>query len=347
MSDRHTSSSDVVLPHDYTSLLARLKEQVRETRFRAARAANTEVLRLYWTVGSELIARRADEAWGSGTIDQLASDLAREFPEQTGWSRRNLFYMRRVAETWPEPEEFVQQAAAQLPWGHVMVLLDRLDTREERDWYAAAAAANGWSRSVLLHHIKTGLRAATGAAPSNFASSLPSGDSELAQQIVKDPYVFEHLGLVERAVERVVEQALMDRLQDTMLELGQGMAFVGRQVRLTVPDDTPSGRTEEFYLDLLFFNIEQLRYVVVELKIGDFRPGYLGQLGTYGEIIDDQRRRPEIHAPTIGILLCTGKHGPTVRYALASTAAPIAVAEYQGLPVRDRAGLPSLVISPG
>lgn len=331
----------VEFPHDHTALLARLKDQVRETRFRAARAANTEVLRLYWTVGAELVARREDEAWGSETIDRLATDLAREFPDQTGWSRRNLFYMRRVAETWPLLEDFVQQAAAQLPWGHILVLIDRLNTREERDWYAAAAVTQGWSRSVLLHHIKTGLRAATGAAPSNFAASLPAGESELAQQIVKDPYIFEHLGHVERALERDVEQALMDRLQDTMLELGQGMAFVGRQVRLTVPDDTTDGRTEEFYIDLLFFNVEQVRYVVVEIKIGDFHPGYLGQLGTYVEIIDDQRRRSEIHAPIIGILLCTGKQGPTVRYALASTAAPVAVAEYQGLPTPDRVGLPS------
>ncbi len=157
--------------------------------------------------------------------------------------------------------------------------------------------------------------------------------------------MFEHLAMVERVAERDVEQALMDRLQDTMLELGRGMAFVGRQVRLTVPDDA-SDRVDEFYVDLLFFHVEQLRYVVVELKIGQFEPAHAGQLGTYVAIFDDQFRRPEIHAPTIGILLCTGKTGPTVRYALAGTRVPIAVADYQGLPeealvrpaVRRRAG---------
>lgn len=198
----------------------------------------------------------------------------------------------------------------------------------------------GWSRSVLEHQIKGGLRTALGAAPTNFTTALDAPDSELAQQLVKDPYVFEHLALVEKVAERDVEQALMDRLQDTMLELGRGMAFVGRQVRLSVPDDV-SDRIEEFYIDLLFFHVEQLRYVVVELKIGSFEPAHLGQLGTYVAIVDDQFRRTEIHSPTIGILLCTGKSAPTVRYALASTSAPVAVADYHGLPPEARGALPS------
>ncbi|WP_435738495.1 PDDEXK nuclease domain-containing protein [Cellulosimicrobium sp. PMB13] len=193
---------------------------------------------------------------------------------------------------------------------------------------------------MLEHHLTMNLRRALGAAPSNFAAALDRPDSDLAQQLVKDPYVFEDLGLVERRAERDVEQALMDRLQDTMLELGRGMAFVGRQVRLSVPDDA-SDRVDELYVDLLFFHIEQLRYVIVELKIGTFEPSHLGQLGTYVAIVDDQYRRPEIHAPTVGILLCTGKSGPTVRYALASTNAPVAVADYKGLPEEARGVLPS------
>ena len=220
------------------------------------------------------------------------------------------------------------------------MLLDRLDTRTERDWYAQRAADEGWTRNVLEHHIKAGLRTSLGAARSNFTTALDSPDSELAQQLVKDPYVFEHLGLVAHQSERDVEQALMDRLQDTLLELGRGMAFIGRQVRLTVPDEDGSS-VDEFFVDLLFFHVEQLRYVVVELKVGRFEPAHLGQLGTYVAIVDDQYRRAEIHAPTVGILLCTGKNGSTVRYSLASTAAPIAVADYSGLPADARAALPS------
>ncbi|MFE9235251.1 PDDEXK nuclease domain-containing protein [Cellulosimicrobium funkei] len=335
-----TSSGSELEPAGYAELLAELKARVRATRFRAARAANTEVLRLYWSVGRDILDRQRDAGWGSRVIDRLSADLRREFPDQRGWSPSNLKNMRRIAEVWPTAEEFGQQAVGRLPWGHVVVLLERLESREARDWYAASAAEYGWSRAVLEHQIKADLRRAVGAAPTNFTEALEAPDSELAQQLVKDPYVFEHLGLVERLAERDVERALMDRLQDTMLELGRGMAFVGRQVRLTVPDDA-SDRVDEFYVDLLFFHVEQLRYVVVELKIGQFEPAHVGQLGTYVAIVDDQFRRPEIHAPTIGILLCTGKTGPTVRYALAGTRVPIAVADYQGLPEDARGVLPS------
>ena len=262
-------------------------------------------------------------------VTRLAADLQREFPDQRGWSRSNLLYMRRAAETWPTEAEFVHHVGGRLPWRHVTVLLDRLDSREERDWYADAPAESGWTRGVLKLQIRSGLRTAMGAAPTNFTKALDSPDSELAQQLVKDPYVFEHLGLVKSLAERDVEQALMDRLQDTMLQLARGMAFIGRQVRLSVPDDR-SDQVDEFYVDLLFFNVEQLRCAVVELKVGKFEPAHIGQLGTYVAIVDDQYRRPAIHAPTLGILLCTGKSGPTVRYSLASTTAPIAVATTTG-----------------
>jgi predicted nuclease of restriction endonuclease-like (RecB) superfamily len=336
-----TSGAGALELDGYGELLAELKARVRATQFRAARAANTEVLRLYWSIGHDILERQAAAGWGSKVVTRLAADLHREFPDQRGWSRSNLLYMRRAAETWPTEAEFVHHVGGRLPWRHVTVLLDRLESREERDWYAAAAAESGWTRGVLELQIRSGLRTAIGAAPTNFTTALDSPDSELAQQLVKDPYVFEHLGLVKSLAERDVEQALMDRLQDTMLQLGRGMAFIGRQVRLSVPDDH-SDQVDEFYVDLLFFNVEQLRYVVVELKVGKFEPAHIGQLGTYVAIVDDQYRRPAIHAPTLGILLCTGKSGPTVRYSLASTTAPIAVADYYGLPADARAALPSV-----
>ncbi len=332
--------SDIEIEIDgYADLLAELKARVSSTQVRAARAANTEVLRLYWSIGRDILHRQQTNGWGSKVVTRLAADLQREFPDQRGWSPRNLLYMRKAAEVWPTEVEFVQQAVARLPWGHVTVLLSRLGSREDRDWYAARAAEEGWSRGVLEHQIKVGLRGAVGSAPSNFPAVLDAPDSDLAQQLVKDPYVFEHLALVEKTDERNVEQALVDRLQDTMLEFGRGMAFVGRQVRLTVPDDR-SDEVDEFYVDLLFFSTEQLRYVVVELKVGKLEPAHVGQLGTYVAIVDDQYRRSRIHAPTVGILLCTGKSGPTVRYALASAAAPLAVADYFGLPDDARAALP-------
>jgi len=327
-------------PAGYADLLADLKARVRATQFRAARAANTELLHLNWSIGRDILERQGAAGWGAKVIDRLAADLQREFPGQRGFSPTNLKYMRQVAEAWPTLSDFGQHRADQLPWGHVMVLVSRLHSRADRDWYAERAAAEGWKRSVLEHQIKMQLRQRIGAAPSNFAAALDPADSELAQQLVKDPYVFEHLGLTEQLAERDVEQALMDRLQDTLLELGRGMAFVGRQVRLTVTDDV-TGETDEFFVDLVFFHIPQGRYVVIELKLGKFEPGFVGQLGTYVAIVDDQLRDPDKHAPTVGILMCTGKGGPTVRFSLASTAVPVAIADYQGLPPDARDALPT------
>lgn len=329
------SSEGDLVPDGYPELLAELKARVRATQFRAVRAANVEVARLYWSIGRDVLERQERVGWGAKVVTQLASDLKREFPDQTGWSRSNLLYMRRVAEVWPTEEEFVHQAGGRLPWRHVTVLLDKLDTRNERDWYAERAAVEGWSRSMLEHHIKTGLHRTLGAAPSNFTATLESADSDLAQQLVKDPYVFEHLAYVASMRERDVEQALMDRLQDTLMEFGRGMALVGRQYHLPLPDGT------EFIMDLLLFHVDRPRYVVVELKVGQFEPAHLGQLGAYVAAVDGELRRPDVHAPTVGILLCTSKSGTQVQYSLASTAAPIAVADYLGLPEDARAVLPS------
>ncbi|WP_432571005.1 PDDEXK nuclease domain-containing protein [Kineococcus sp. SYSU DK005] len=320
------------LPAGYAELLEALKERVRTSRVRAARAANTELLRLYHSIGRDILVRQQRDGWGGKVIDRLAQDLRAAFPDQRGFSRRNLHYMRAVATAWPDEADFVQQPAAQMPWTHLTVLLDRLEEPATRQWYAARALQHGWSRNVLEHHIATRLHQRTGAAPSNFAAHLPPIDSDLAQQLTRDPYVFDHLDATDRASEKRLEQALMDRLQATLSAFGHGMAFVGRQVHFTVGGD-------ELIVDLLFFHVEQLRYVVVELKIGRFQPGYLGQLSTYVAMVDDKLRRPQ-HLPTVGILLVAGRNEAIVRYALAGAAAPVAVATYDTLSPEQRAGLP-------
>jgi len=322
-------------PAGYAELLEQLKARVRTSQVRAARAANSELLGLYWSVGRDILDRQEQAGWGSRVIDRLATDLRAEFPDQRGWSRSNLHYMRSLAAAWPDTE-VVPQAVGQLPWGHVRVLLDKLTSRQERDWYAAAAGAYGWSRDVLVHQVETRLVERVGSAPSNFAAALPAPDSELAQQLVRDPYVFDHLVLSGRVAERELEQALMDRLQQTLLAFGHGMAFVGRQVRFDVEGD-------ELVLDLLLFHVEQLRYVVVELKIGRFDPAYVGQLGTYVAVVDDRLRRGDRHAPTVGILLCKSRNDTLVRYALAGAPAPLAVADYtyDTLPPQERGALPT------
>jgi predicted nuclease of restriction endonuclease-like (RecB) superfamily len=320
------------VPSEYAAVLADLKRQVRDARFTAQRRVNTELVRLYWGIGRTILHRQDQQGWGSNVVGRLATDLRAEVPELNGFSPRNLAYMRAFASAW-SGEGILQQAVAELPWGHITVLLDRLDDRELRDWYAGQAAAQGWSRNVLEHQIRTIAHLRLEAAPSNFPATLPAGESDLAQQLTKDPYVLDFLALDGDAKERHLEQGLVDRIIDTLRELGEGFAFVGRQVHFDVEGD-------DFYVDLLFFHVEQLRYVVIELKTGKFKPEYLGQLGFYVALVDDRLRRPK-HADTVGLLLVADKNDAVVRYSLAGQQNPIGVASYDLLPASVRAALPT------
>jgi predicted nuclease of restriction endonuclease-like (RecB) superfamily len=276
--------------------------------------------------------RQEIEEWGSKVMSRLADDLRAEFPEMRGLSRSNLFYMRGFATAWPEP--IVQQAVGQLPWGHITVLLDKLDSPEDRDWYASAAVEYGWSRNVLLNMIMNKTLQRTGAAPSNFVQRLVGPDSELAQQVAKDPYNFEFLGLSGEVAERDLEHALTSRITETLRELGPGFSFVGRQVHFDVDGD-------DFYVDLLFFHIEQSRYVVIELKTGKFQPEFAGKLNFYVALVDDVLRRDH-HNETIGILICGTKNDRSVRYSLGRSTSPMAVAAYtyDKLPQAEKQALP-------
>lgn len=228
-----------------------------------------------------------------------------------------------------------QQPVARLPWGHITVLLDKLDDQDSRMRYAAAAAEQGWSRNVLSNMVISRAIERVGTAPSNFTAHLEPTDSELAQQIAKDPLVLDFLGLSGQVAERELEESLTQRIVQTLQELGTGFAFVGRQVHFDVGGD-------DFYLDLLFFHVEQLRYVVVELKTGKFKPEHAGQLQFYVALVEDRLRRPA-HAPTVGILVCGSRNEHTVRYALNQAGAPMAVStfSYATLPPAERATLPS------
>jgi predicted nuclease of restriction endonuclease-like (RecB) superfamily len=323
------------LPTDYASVLAALKQQVRAAQLTAQRRVNTRLIELYWSIGHVILERQEDEGWGSAVVARLAVDLRAEFPAMKGFSRSNLFYMRAFAEAWPDRSRIVQQAAGQLPWGHIMVLIDKLDSAETRDWYAARAAEYGWSRNVLTNQIMNRTLERTGAPPTNFASQLAPADSDLARELGKDPYVFDFLDLTDQVSERELEQALMDRIVDTLRELGAGFAFVGRQVHFDVDGD-------DFYVDLLFFHTEQLRYVVIELKTGKFEPAFAGQLGFYVAVVDDKMRR-DFHRPTVGILICGGRNEHTVRYALGQASAPMAVSTYtyETLPASEQQALPA------
>ncbi|MGM0931101.1 MAG: PDDEXK nuclease domain-containing protein [Actinomycetota bacterium] len=327
-----SEGGDLSLPNGYTDLLGELKNRVRTARTKALRAVNTELIELYWSIGHTILQRQEVESWGSGVLGRLADDLRAEFPEMKGLSRRNLFYMRGFVAAWPGP--IVQQPVAQLPWGHITVLLDKAQTPEQRAWYASAAVEYGWSRNVLMNMMMNKSMERTGTAPSNFVQRLVAPDSELAQQAARDPYNFEFLGLTGQVAERDLEQALMDRITDTLREMGPGFAFVGRQVHFDVGGD-------DFYLDLLFFHVEQLRYFVIELKTGRFQPEYAGKLNFYIALVDDRLRR-EAHNDTVGILICGSKNDHTVRYSLGRSTSPMAVASYtyESLPAEVRNELP-------
>ncbi|WP_408223590.1 PDDEXK nuclease domain-containing protein [Paraburkholderia dipogonis] len=305
---------------DYAAWLNDLKARVASARQRAALAVSRELVLLYWQIGRDIAQRQQVQGWGAKVIDRLARDLRSAFPDMRGFSPRNLKYMRAFAQAWPDGE-FVQQAAAQLPWFHLCTLLDKLTTREEREWYAAKAVEHGWSRNVLVMQIETRVRERQGNAVTNFPERLPSPQSDLARDSLKDPYIFDFLGLGEHAQERDLEHALTRHITRFLLELGAGFAFVGRQYRLEVGGD-------EFFVDLLFYHLKLRCYVVVELKATPFRPEYAGQLNFYLSAIDAQLKTPT-DQPTIGLLLCKEQNRLVAEYALRGIAKPMGVAEYQ------------------
>lgn len=320
----------------YAALLAELKERIRTARLRASVSVNRELVLLYWAIGRDILTRQAAEGWGTRVIDRLAADLRRSFPDMTGLSARNLKYMRAFAEAYPDGE-IVQQPVAQLPWGHNVSLVEAVKDPAERLWYARQAVEHGWSRNVLVHQIESSLHRRQGKALTNFARTLPAPQSDLAQQLVKDPYSFDFLALGPDMSERELERGLLEHLRALILELGKGFAFVGSQYHLEVGG-------QDYYLDLLFYHLRLRCFVVLDLKVEEFKPEFAGKMGFYLSAVDDLLRH-ESDAPSIGMVLCKGKNEVVVEYALRDLAKPMGVAEYRlsdALPERLRTELPTL-----
>ncbi len=315
---------------DYVALLEAVKAEIAGSRVRAARAVNAELIGMYRRIGTLILERQAEQGWGTRVIERLAADLRASFPNARGLGRRNLHYMRAFAEAWPEE---VQQAAAQLPWSHIMVLLDRLDDQAVREWYAARDAADGWSRGVLETMLANQLHLRQGAAPSNFPTTLAGADSDLVQEITRDPYVFDFVRLQPGYQELDVQDALVAELRRLLQELGTGFAIVGERSPLVVGDS-------EFFPDLLCYHTRLHRYVVFELKLGRFDPRDLGQLQFYVQAVDNQVRDSVVDAATIGVLLVADRDDTVVQYALQASTAPMAVSRYE-LPEDVRASLPA------
>jgi predicted nuclease of restriction endonuclease-like (RecB) superfamily len=307
------------LPDWYPELLDSISAHISHGHHRAIRAANTELLFTYWSIGREILDRQQQEGWGAKVIDRLSADLKARFPDARGYSPRNLKYMRALAAAWPEGS-IVQRSAAQLPWRHHQYLLDKLSDQSTREWYAGAAIENGWSRDMLALHIEGRLHERAGRAITNFAATMPPEDSDLAQQATRDPYLFDFLSTTDVHRERDLERGLMDHVSRFLLELGQGFAFVGRQVRLELGG-------EEFFCDLLFYHLKLRCFVVIELKAVKFDPAFLGQLGIYMAAVDDLLAYAH-DRPTIGLLLCKSKNNVVAEYALRGMTSPIGVAEW-------------------
>lgn len=324
---------------NYDVFLRDLKERILSAQLKAAVAVNTELVRLYWSIGRDILARQNEQGWGAKVITRLSTDLRREFPIMKGFSRTNLLYMRSFAAAYPE-ESFVQQAAGQIPWFHNCILLDKVKDSEKRQWYAQATLEHGWSRNVLVHQIETNLFERQGKATTNFARTLPSPQSDLAEQTLKDPYNFDFLTLHKDARERELQEGLLSHIRQFLLELGKGFAFVGSPYRLEVGGD-------EFEIDMLFYHIHLRCYFVIDLKIGKFSPEDAGQMNFHLSAVDDLLRHKD-DQPSIGLILCRSKNTLVAEYALRDISKPIGISTHltseieSSLPEEFRYSLPTI-----
>ena len=330
------SNDLLALPSDYGNWLADLKQRIRSAQSRAVLTINEEQIRLYHSIGCEILERQAQQGWGAKVIIRLSADLRAAFPQMKGLSVSNLKYMRSFAEKCPEIR-FGQQPADQLAWFNIVLLLTKLKDAEKREWYALRATAEYWTRSTLEVKIKNNLYDRQGAALTNFDQHFEESQAKLAVQVLKDPYHFDFLGLWDEAQEQDIESALVRHITKFLLEVGAGFAFMGRQVRLEVGG-------AEFFVDLLFYHTKLKCHVVVELKAIEFKPEQTGQLNFYLSAIDAQIKA-EDDRPTIGLLLCKTKNRLVAEYALSGTNQPIGIAEYElvrSLPEPLDRSLPSI-----
>ena len=302
----------------YKQIFENIKQEVLKSQYKAMQIVNKELIFMYWHIGKII---GDNSKWGNKFIDSLSIDLKLEFPKVTGFSVRNLKYMKKIAE-YPD-FEFVQQVVAQIPWGHNIILMDKVKNIEERKWYIKQSIINGWSRSLLTMQIESKLyeRQVVAEKVTNFPATLPDIQSDLAIQTMKDPYLFDFISLKGKVKEIEIEKAMIDKIKDVLIELGKGFAFVGEQYKITVSE-------KDYYIDLLFYHLKLKCYVVVELKAREFEPTDAGQLNFYLSAIDDLVKDKTDNA-TIGLLLCKNKDNFTAEYALRNISSPIGVSEYK------------------
>ena len=336
-------STKKVSNKEYIQTLLDLKTKIQNAQTKATLAANNELIRLYWHIGKTITEKQEKSGWGSNTVERLAKDLQTAFPILGGFSRTNVFRMKAFFESYakvPQPVGQIEKLPIfNIPWGHNIVLIEKIKDINQRIWYSQKVIEHGWSRSILETQIKSLLYQRQGKAVTNFSKTLPDPHSDVAKQSFKDPYLFDFLTLRDNYVEHELEQGLIDHVQQFLLELGQGFAFVGRQYHLQI------GK-QDFYIDLLFYHFKLRCFVVVELKSSAFKPEYTGQLNFYLSAVDDLLRESN-DKPTIGLLLCKTKDDVVAEYALRDINKPIGVADYEikiikSLPKNLKSSLPTI-----
>jgi len=334
--------SEIAVPMngEYEALLRDIKARIQSAQTRAALAVNRELVLLYWQMGYAIAEKQRQHGWGDKILDRLATDLRSAFPGVEGFSRRSLYRMKALYKAYPNEAEFVSQAATQIPWFHNVVIIEKVNDPETRRWYAQQTVENGWSRAVLVHQIETRLHERAGKAITNFERTLPSPLSELAQQLLKDPYNFDFLTLGKDAYEKHLEAGLLQHIREFLLELGQGFSFVGSQYPLEVGDSN-------FFIDLLFYHLKLRCYIVIDLKMRAFEPEFAGKMNFYLSAVDDLLRH-EGDAPSIGIVLCKTKDATIAEYALRDMNKPIGISAHitaeltRSLPDNLKSDLPTI-----
>jgi len=340
--------SEVITTKEYRDWLSAIKQRLQSAQLKAATSVNTALLEFYWGLGADIVQKQKKATWGRGFLKQLSADLMAEFPDMKGFSLNNLQYIRRWYSFYCVPSAksgtgcstIAKQAASQLfqiPWGHNLAIISKCDTMEQALFYVQKTIENNWSRSVLIHQIESGLLSRQGQAITNFKRTLPAPQSDLAREIIKDPYNFEFLTLTEEHTERELEKGLINHIARFLMELGAGFAYLGKQVAIQVGE-------RDFFLDLLFYHTHLHCYVVIELKVVEFEPEHAGKLNFYIKAVDEQLRGKG-DQPTIGILLCKSKDKVVVEYALSDIYKPMGVSEYEltrALPDELKSSLPTI-----
>lgn len=328
---------DEINKSEYSNWIKEIKSKIRLARNQVALSVNSHLLQLYWDIGKNISEKQEKSKWGSNFIEKIAQDLKREFPEMTGFSRRNLYAIRQWYQFYSSTYEFVPQAVAQIPWGHNRLIISKVKDTEKAVFYAKQTLKEGWNRDTLEIQLASNFFERQGKAINNFSETLPVNQSKIAKQTLKDPYNFDFLGLQNDALEREIEKELIQNIRDFLIELGKGFAFLGSQYKIEISET-------DYFIDLLFYHMELRSYVVIELKAGKFKPEFAGKLNFYLSAVDSQLKRIEDN-PTIGILLCKKKDKIEAEYALRDINKPMGISEYrltEAIPENIKTQLPSI-----